>query len=467
MIDTQVLKLLKKSKTFKWRASKPVFLISFTKVLMKKVLILTYYWPPGGGAGVQRWLKFVKYLREFGWEPIVYTAENGEMPVIDNSLEKDIPKGISILKTKIWEPYSFYKAFIGRKKDDKINASFLSENKKTSLTEKISVWIRGNFFIPDARKYWIKPSVNYLKDHLEKNPVDAIISSGPPHTMHLIALELKKQFPNIKWVADFRDPWTNIDFYEELMLSSSSDKKHKRLESEVLSKADAIISIGKGMNEDFKKIYTKQPEKFHVITNGYDEDDIYKGPLEKDKKFSIAHIGTLVKSRNPETLWKVLKQLVTENENFKKDLEIKLVGKVDFFVKEQLGKYGLTTFVNKIDYLPHNEVIKEQQKTKVLLLLVNQTKNAKSIVTGKIFEYLAAQVPILAIGPPKGDLADILEQTKSGLISDFNDEDQLKKNILDLYNNRKFINFDKNEIARYSRRELTKELSGVLTALSR
>ncbi len=431
---------------------------------MKKVLILTYYWPPSGGAGVQRWLKFVKYLQDFGWEPIVYTAENGEMPVIDSSLEKDIPKGTIVLKTKIWEPYSFYKAFIGRKKDDKINASFLSESKKPSFTEKISVWIRGNFFIPDARKFWIKPSIKYLKDYLSQNPVDVIVSSGPPHSMHLIALGLKKEFPQLKWLADFRDPWTEIDFYEELMLSKSSDAKHKRLEFEVLNTANAVVSVGKGMNESFKKILGKQQEKFHVITNGFDEDDIYKGILEKDKKFSIAHIGTLVKSRNPETLWKVLKQLVNENESFKKDLEIKLVGKVDFFVKEQLEKYGLSSFLHKIDYLPHSEVIKEQQKTKVLLLLVNQTKNAKAIVTGKIFEYLAAEVPVLAIGPTDGDLADILKATGSGLISDFNDENQLKENILALYH-KKVITFDKNKIARYSRRELTKELSGVLSAL--
>lgn len=433
---------------------------------MKKVLILTYYWPPGGGAGVQRWLKFVKYLRDFGFEPIVYTAENGEMPVTDNSLEKDIPEGVTVLKTKIWEPYSFYKTFIGRKKDDKINASFLSENKKPSITERISVWIRGNFFIPDARKFWIKPSVNYLKNYLEKNHVDVIISSGPPHTMHLIGLGLKKQFPTIKWVADFRDPWTNIDFYEELMLSSSSDTKHRKMELEVLSNADSIISVGKTMSADFKKIYTKQPEKFHVITNGFDEDDIYKGTLKKDKKFSIAHIGTLVKSRNPESLWKVLKSLVSENENFKNDLEIKLVGKVDFFVKERIAANGLEQFVHKIDYLPHSEVIIEQQKSKVLLLLVNQTKNAKSILTGKIFEYLAAEVPVLAIGPPDGDLADVLKETECGLISDFNDESKLKENILALYN-KKVINFDKNKIARYSRRELTKELSGLLTAISR
>ena len=161
---------------------------------MKKVLILTYYWPPSGGAGVQRWLKFTKYLKTYGWEPIIYTAENGEIPVVDMSLLKDIPEELTILKTPIWEPYQLYKRFIGRKKDDKINASFLSENKKAGLSEKISIWIRGNFFIPDARKFWIKPSINYLKNYIIKNNIEFIISSGPPHSMHLIALGLKNKF---------------------------------------------------------------------------------------------------------------------------------------------------------------------------------------------------------------------------------------------------------------------------------
>ncbi len=431
---------------------------------MKKVLILTYYWPPSGGAGVQRWLKFVKYLHNFGWEPIVYTAENGEMPVIDLSLEKDIPKNITVLKTKIWEPYSFYKTFIGRKKEDKINASFLSETKKKSVTEKISVWIRGNFFIPDARKYWIKPSISYLKDHLNKNQVDVIVSTGPPHTMHLIALGLKKEFPNIKWMADFRDPWTNIDFYEELMLSASADKKHKELELKVLENADSIVSIGHSMNEDFKQLYTKDPEKFTVITNGYDEEDVSKELLEKDKKFSIAHIGTLVKSRNPLGLWKALQELVNENESFKNELEIKLVGKVDINVTESIAQHGLQSFVKKIDYLPHNEVIKEQQRSKVLLLLVNDTKNSKGILTGKFFEYLASGVPVLAIGPTDGDLAAILKATNSGLISGFTDEKKMKSDILELYSGKK-MNFNREEIKKYSRFELTRNLSDVLNKL--
>lgn len=432
---------------------------------MKKVLILTYYWPPSGGAGVQRWLKFVKYLRDFGWEPIVYTALNGEIPVVDESLQKDVPSGISILKTPIWEPYSIYKTFIGRKKSDKINASFLSENKKTGFSEKVSVWIRGNYFIPDARKFWIKPSIKYLTDYISKNNVEYVISSGPPHSMHLIGLGLKQKFPQIKWVADFRDPWTNIDFYEKLMLSKSSDKKHHEQEMSVLKNADVVLSIGQTMSDEFAEMYKKaggvKTSKFKVVTNGYDSDDVKEGGVEKDKKFSIAHIGTLVKDRNPDVLWKVLKELVNENSEFEKQLEIKLVGKIDIFVKEQLGQFGLSKYVNKIDYLPHNEVIIEQQRSNVLLLLVNNTKNAKGILTGKFFEYMAAGSPVLAIGPTEGDLADIMKETGVGLISDFKDESALKKNILDLFSN-KTVSRNTTAISNYSRKNLTKKLAEIL-----
>jgi glycosyltransferase involved in cell wall biosynthesis len=435
---------------------------------MRKVLILTYYWPPSGGAGVQRWLKFVKYMRNYGWEPIVYTAENGEMPVIDNSLEKDIPKGLTVIKTPIWEPYTIYKRFIGRKKEDKINASFLNENKKGGLSEKISVWIRGNFFIPDARKFWIRPSINYLSDYIQKNNISCIISSGPPHSMHLIALGLKKKFPGVKWVADFRDPWTNIDFYEKLMLSKWADKKHHRQELSVLKLADCVLSIGNAMSEEFKEMHQKaggkDDEKFKVITNGFDEEDVPDDEEVKDRKFSIAHIGTLVKDRNPAILWKVLSELVKENNMFKKQLEIKLVGKVDIYVKEQISAFKLGSFVNKIDYLPHDEVIKEQQKSRLLLLLVNNTKNAKGILTGKFFEYMSSHTPILAIGPIEGDLAKIIKETNTGLISEFEDEKTLKKNIL-AYFNGETINRNESSVNKYSRNELTKRLCDLLNTL--
>jgi glycosyltransferase involved in cell wall biosynthesis len=434
---------------------------------MKKVLILTYYWPPSGGAGVQRWLKFVKYLKEFGWEPIVYTAENGEIPEIDLSLEKDIPKDTVVLKTPIWEPYAAYKTLIGQKKNEKINAAFLNESKKKSPLNNLAIWIRGNFFIPDARKFWIKPSVNYLSNYLLSHKIDAIISSGPPHSMHLIAKGLKQKFPQTKWISDFRDPWTNIDFYADLKLSSWADKKHHRLEKEVLAESDCVISIGNSLNAELIAINDQsQASKFKVITNGYDEDDLVKTKIEKDKKFSIAHIGTLVKTRNPEGLWRVLKELIEENQTFKNNLEIKLVGKLDIVVKDSIDAHGLTEFVRKIDYLPHDKVIEEQQRSKVNLLLVNRTQNAKGILTGKFFEYLSAGAPILAIGPTDGDLADILNETNAGYISDFNDEKGLKKNILSLFDSQS-ISRNEEAIANYSRRNLTKKLSEILNELSK
>jgi glycosyltransferase involved in cell wall biosynthesis len=435
---------------------------------MKKVLIITYYWPPAGGAGVQRWLKFVKYMRSFGWEPVIYTALNGEMPVIDKSLEKDLPANLEVIRKPIWEPYSIYKRFIGRKKEDKINASFLSENKKSGLAEKISVWIRGNFFIPDARVFWIRPSIKFLSRFVHEKNIEYVISTGPPHSMHMIALGVKKKIPVIKWLADFRDPWTNIDFYEKLMLTRFADARHHRMEKETLLFADRVISVGQFMNEEFKEIYKaaggKESSKFRVITNGYDEADAARDLPVKDTKFSMAHVGTLVRDRNPDALWRVLKKIVNENAGFRDQLEIKLVGKVDIHVKEALARYGLADYLRIIPYLPHDEVIHEQERSRVLLLLVNNTRNAKGILTGKVFEYMAAGSPILAIGPVDGELADMLRQTGTGIICDFKDETALEKVILSYY---RLETPKRNEraVKAFSRRELTRSLCSVLDEL--
>lgn len=436
---------------------------------MKKVLVITYYWPPCGGAGVQRWLKFVKYLKDFGWEPIVYTPENPEMPVADNSLLKDIPENLTILKTHIWEPYDLYKVFIGKKMTQQIHAAFLSESKKPKLTEKISVWIRGNFFIPDARKFWIRPSARFLKDYLKSTKIDAVVSTGPPHSMHLIALKLKKTF-DIPWLADFRDPWTNIDFYNDLHLTTFADKKHHRLERNVLKNADAVTVISKSMAEDMQKLFNR---KYEVITNGYDVDTNISD-VDLDKKFSIAHIGSLVKTRNPEVLWNVLSQLVNneaeyfaDNTRLSENLEIKLVGKVDYSVKKSLRKYDLERFVTYIDYLPHDEVVKVQQQSQVLLLLLNNTPNAKMILTGKFFEYLAAKRPILCVGPTDGDAAEILHSSNSGLIAGFEDCETMKKNILSYYKDfcSGNLSVQSSGIEAFSRRNLTQKLSEVLDGL--
>jgi len=432
---------------------------------MKRVLIITYYWPPSGGAGVQRWLKFVKYLRRFEWEPVIYTPENPEFPENDLSLEKDVPENLEVIKRPIWEPYDTYKKLLGRRKEDKINAAFLSEKKRNSILENISVWVRGNFFIPDARKFWIKPSVKFLLEYLEKNPVRAVISTGPPHSMHLIAMEISRRM-NLPWLADFRDPWTNIDFYRELKLTSRADALHKKLEKQVLSRAGVVTVISRSMAMDCRKLHER---RYEVITNGYDPQDTSQShPAEMDKKFSIAHIGTLVSTRNPETLWIALQEMVAENTQFANDLEIKLVGKIDYKVMESIEQHGLKTFIRKIDYMPHDEVVKCQQQSAVLLLIINNTPNAKMILTGKFFEYLAAHRPILCLGPADGDAAAILTETNAGLLAGFGDAGTMKHNIRSLYNDYESgqLSSKSRNIEQYSRLELTGRLAELLDNLA-
>jgi len=414
---------------------------------------------------VQRWLKLVKYLRNYNWEPIVYTPLNPEYPEIDSTFIKDIPQGIKIIRQPIWEPYSYYKKLVGLKKEDKIGAGFLTENKKIGFAEKLSVWLRGNLFIPDARKFWIKPSIKYLTEYLAREPVDAIISTGPPHSMHLIALGVKTN-TGIPWLADFCDPWTSIDFYNQLRLTKLADKKHHFLEKQVLQNADAITPVTQTMSEEFNTLF---PRKYEVVTNGFDETDITPLlPEMLDRKFSLAHVGSLVPSRNPRILWETLALMVDEDSKFASDLEIKLVGKVDLSVLQSINELGLSAYLRKINYLPHDEALVEAMRSQVLLLLINRTPNAKGILTGKLFEYLAVQRPILCLGPVDGDASFILEETQSGKICDYEDKETLKKYINDYY--KQFINKQLSTsnigLYKFSWRHLAGEIVQILNSLT-
>ncbi|MCF8233226.1 MAG: glycosyltransferase family 4 protein [Bacteroidales bacterium] len=430
---------------------------------MKKVLVITYYWPPSGGAGVQRWLKFIKYLRDFGWEPVVYTPENPEAPVIDHSLEKDVPENIEVIRRPIWEPYSAYKRFIGQNKDERINAGFLSENKKPKLTENFSVWIRGNLFIPDARKYWIRPSIKFLKTYLKENPVDAMVTTGPPHSMHMIGLGLKKAL-DIPWLADFRDPWTNIDFYDQLKLTKWADRRHRRMEMLVLKQADKFVTVSWNWAKDFQEIL-KRP--VHVITNGYDGADFQNIERKKDEKFSIVHIGAMNKDRNPEYFWKAIKELLAELPELKHELELRLIGSVDALVKESIAVNQLGQFLIKMNNIPHREVLEYTTSAQVLLLALNDTPNVAGIIPGKIFEYIAAKRPIICIGPEAGDSARIIHETSAGKVADFSDKDKMKEIIKEYFNKylKDQLQIKSSEADKYSRKNLCGKIAHLLNEI--
>lgn len=425
----------------------------------RKILILTYYWPPAGGAGVQRWLKFVKYLSILGYEPHIYTPENPEAPAFDQSLLADVPSNAVIIKKPIWEPFHLFKKFTNKKGN--FNAGFLTEEKtnKNKWTDRIALLIRANLFIPDAKMFWIKPSVRFLKNYIKEENIDLIISSGPPHSLHLIALKLQEKL-GIKWLADFRDPWTNIDFYKELPTLKIVDNYLHKLEKEVVQKANRILVVGPQMKKEFEAI--APAAIIDIITNGFDGEISKQKKLESD--FTILHVGSINADRNHDSFYKAIKSLIDENEDFKNKLKIKFIGKVDFLAKQNISKYQLDPYFELLPYIPYSEISRIQEKAHLLYLPLNNTPNAKGILTGKFFEYLAAKRPIIAQGPLDGDVAEILKETEAGSIFDFEDSSNLKfeleKHFLMYIKGEN--NFESKNIEQYSRKNRTKDLANIL-----
>lgn len=420
---------------------------------MKKVLIITYYWPPAGGPGVQRWLKFVKYLQEFNIEPIVYAPENPSYPIVDSSFLNEIPEGVTIIKQPIFEPYNIASIF-SKKKTKTISKGIIS-SKWQSPIEKFMLWVRGNFFIPDARKFWIKPSVKYLQEYLQQENIDTIITTGPPHSLHLIGLQLKKLL-SIQWIADFRDPWTTIGYHNKLKLRKSSKAKHKILEGEVLNTADKVIVTSFTTKEEFYYI-TEKPIK--IITNGYDVNNI--GKIELDNKFSISHIGSLLSGRNPLILWQVISELVEENKEFEEDLKLQFAGVISKDVLKTMYSFNLKNYIHLLGYISHEDTLKLQHSSQVLLLIEINTDETKCIIPGKLFEYMVAERPIIAIGPEEWDVAKIITETNTGNYYTYDQKRVLKEKIMDLYNDYKAGRLKTQPIGlkKYSRKALTEELS--------
>ncbi|WP_372756446.1 glycosyltransferase family 4 protein [Mariniflexile sp.] len=425
--------------------------------MRKKALIITYYWPPAGGPGVQRWLKFVKYLPDFNIEPIVYIPENPSYPIIDSNLGLEVSNNLTIIKHPIKEPYRFANVF-SKRTSKTISKGIISENKKQSFVEKAMLYIRGNFFIPDARNAWVKPSVAFLSEYISKEHIEIVITTGPPHSLHLIGLQLKEQL-GVKWLADFRDPWTTIGYHKELKLTEASKAKHKALEKQVLHTADQLIVTSFTTKKEFQQL-TKQP--IVVITNGYDYEPV--DAFEMDSKFTIAHIGSLLSKRNPEVLWQALSNLVKENQSFSNDFQLNLIGFVSEDILQSIKKYNLTDYVNNIGYVSHKEAIKFQKKSQVLLLIEIDSSETKCIIPGKLFEYMVSNRPIIALGPSDSDVEKIIKETNTGSYFNYHSYDTLKKTILEHYKafQNNTLQVHPIGLQKYSRKALTEVLSKLI-----
>ncbi|WP_445747788.1 glycosyltransferase family 4 protein [Polaribacter sp.] len=418
-----------------------------------KALIITYYWPPAGGSGVQRWLKFVKYLPQFGIEPIVYTVDNANYPKEDHSLQNEISEDIIVLKNSIFEPTDvFFWKQKGVKKEDVAN----------STNNGLLSFIRGNFFIPDPKIFWVKSSVKFLQNYLNKNSIDVIISTGPPHSMHLIAQKISTK-NNIKWIADFRDPWTDLYYNNEFKQLSFAKQQNKKLEKSVLENADLILTVSNSLKKDFSKI----AKKVEVITNGFDSEALQDEQVILDSKFTISYIGLLPKQSNPIVFFKVLKELCDTYQEFKNDLKMLFVGDISQEVIFEIEKNNLTEVTEFKGYVSHSEAVEYQKKSQVLLLLIPNVPKSVGILTGKLFEYLTAKRPILALGPENGDLAEILQNTNAGVVIDHQNEAKLSTEILRLYQQFKEgkLTVNSKNLVQYHRKNLTEQLANLIISL--
>ena len=429
---------------------------------MKRVLIISYYWPPSAGSGVQRWLKFSKYLPENGWQPVIYTPENPSYQVKDDSFLKDIPVEVEIVKTPIWEPYGFYQKLRGGKADKNLNNGIL-DKKQGGLLSKVSSWVRGNVFIPDPKIFWVNKSVSFLSKYLKENPVDVIISTGPPHSMHLIALGLKKHI-NTPWIADFRDPWSKLDLLDDYNISKSSRKKYEHLEKQVLTKSDVCLTVSNNWGKMFSELGASRVE---VITNGYDTEDVKLENIVGDK-FIVSHFGLLNHMRNPKPFWRALNDLCNENEYFRAKFELHLGGTLDAGVLDELNQLEyLKPCLNVHPYISHEEVLKWYSTSSLLLLLTFESEIGKGNIPGKLFEYLAMNKPVIAFGHESGDVAEILSQIEMGWNFEYQtgNVESIKKTILESFNSLPNPN-QNHEFEKFNRESLTKRLVNLLDNIS-
>ena len=429
---------------------------------MKRVLVITYYWPPVGGSGVQRWVKFAKYLPSEGWQPVIYTPENPDLASIDPSLEGDIPQEAEIIRRRIFEPYGIYRKLTGSKGQIKVEAN-PGNGGKGSFLKKVSMWIRGNFFIPDPRCLWIGPSARYLIKYIKEHPVDVIVSTGPPQSMHLIARKVSLA-TGIPWVADFRDPWTKIFYFKHLRLSRWVERRHHVLEQKVLDDATAIVAVSPLVQHDFAAM-TQTP--VHLVTNGYDESD-YTEDVTVDGNFNVVHTGLLTGEGNPVTLWNILGEKCREDKEFAGRFRLILAGKTDETVLESIRKAGLEDYLTDLGYIDHNKAVMEQRKASLLILPIREEPETKAILPGKLFEYLASRRPILGVGTREGAMSTVLQETGAGKIFDWGDEKEIKEYIdrcwKDFRNGD--LHTDAVDIERFSRRRTTKTMAKLLDDLS-
>lgn len=430
----------------------------------KKVLIISYYWPPAGGPGVQRFLKFSKHLRSFGWEPIIITPENGAYPYEDPSLLEDVPADLMVIKTPTLEPFEIYNKLQG-KKGKSVPVGMGGIKDSTSIFQKLAKYVRANFFLPDARVGWNRYAYKAAAQVLMQGTIDAIITTGPPHSTHLVGKALRNRF-NTPWIADFRDPWTKIYYNQFLPRTKRTEAKDLEMETSVLKTADIVTTVSKGMAEGLKD----RAKDIAVIMNGFENEDIPDTSPSATDLFTIGYIGNYKPNQNLPALWQAIKELKAEEEGFDQLAKLKFTGIIDPFILQDIKDVGLEDQLILQDFVAHHEATKVMSNTNLLLLPIPQTDNNQYLLTGKIFEYLANKNAILSVGPIDGNAADILNDCKRDSMCKYEDVDAIKAHILKYYqlwkSDKMVFKHEGDDHMIYSRKALTEQLAVQLNKIA-
>ncbi|MDE2731004.1 MAG: glycosyltransferase family 4 protein [Bacteroidota bacterium] len=425
---------------------------------MKRVLVVSYYFPPSGGPGVQRVLKFVRYLPDFGWKPTVITVDPAyaSYPALDRSLLDDVPEDIEVIRTRSWDPYQLYARLQGKSKEAVVGVGFVRDSSR-SVFQAIARWLRGNVFLPDARRGWVRYAAKAALEAMSKQSFDALLTSGPPHSTHLVAHWIQRK-AKVPWVVDMRDPWSDIQYSMEMHQSSAARAIQARMERRVLSSADVVIGVSDYVGELLK--VRGRIKRYQTIFNGFDPADIESSPQAgpSDGPFIVAHVGTFNWARHAPGLVAALAGLAGS-------AELHFVGHVHERVVKAFRTAGCTVVI--VPYMPHQDAVAYMQHADMLLVYVDHGPRNRGIVTGKVFEYVSLGRPVLGVGPVDGDLTQILAHTNTGRVFDYEDAagiDAYIRRYMDCRGQPLMVN--QRAIQSYERRELTRSLANILDSLA-
>ena len=402
-------------------------------------------------------MKFVKYLPEYNIKPILYIPENPNYPIYDYSLNDEVSERLEIIKNPITEISNIIS---NSKSLNLIRSGNIPNPKEQSLFQRLLFFIRGNLFIPDMKILWKNKSIDFIENYLSKTKIDVVITTGPPHSLHLIGYELKKRL-NIKWISDFRDPWVNLNYLNRFHLLPSVKRRHKKLRDKVLINSNSVIVT----SEKLKKLYKEIAPNIFKITNGYDYE---YSTVNIDSKFSISHIGSLYPERNPKYLWDIIDEICINNEEFRSNLQINFIGNTSEKIIKYLSNKTFKSCVKFFDYVDYKRAIEFMCSSQILLMVEVNDNDSSYAIPGKLFDYLNSKRPIIAIGPDKSEVNQILYDTNAGKFFNYNESINLKLHIENLYNQYEMgsISYDAKNISIYRRKNLTEELSKIINKVS-